>query len=142
MRRYEFTDKGWDYDILLRNKITVIDGDSGNGKSVLARAMQSHFVFNKMKAELLDYNAYENTEKVTKTITSYADTLIIIDNADCILNGDIVDLINNDINNFYVVFGRKSWGLSATPSHFAELEQDSTTKKIALKYSCDVENWI
>jgi len=108
MKKYEFTDKGWDFNILLRNKITIIEGDSGRGKTVLGKALQAHFVFNKMKVELLDYNTYANTEKIAATIKNATDSLIIIDNADRVLNSDIVELINNDVSNFYLIFGNHS----------------------------------
>lgn len=137
-------------DIKLRGSTVVIRGASATGKSLLVGAIKRQIA--KLKARKNGFDAlysnivifdYQN-EKISD-IRNCVGKLIILDNADELLSdaSDIVEFINNDIDNQYIVIGRTIKGLNVTPNYIGHIniEQGETRNIITIEYDFTEGSW-
>ncbi len=101
------------------NNVTILTGDSGTGKTAVFSFIRECMAVN---AKLLCLN-YLDYQKDIKDIVSNADgKLIVIDNADILLDDDTRKYISTDDRNQYLIIGRNPKNLFATRENLFELE--------------------
>jgi hypothetical protein len=115
------------------DRVTIIGGDSSTGKSFIKETAQSHYNdINKPRIEVFDYN-HPIDLAVLKALKN---RLIIIDNADLLLDGNrnVVDHINRDNSNQYLLFMRSHNGVEASTDNYAELRQEGNRIEAIYEY--------
>lgn len=139
----KFSDKNNNkFNLSFKGNKTIVFGASATGKTFLCTSIEKII---KDKNNLLKpYNAdniFILTEDNYEKLKLQEEKLIIIDRAEFILNEDIVNYINKDNNNRYLIFLRKAMGIELSPNHFAELKMDKNTKEIVLDYEFNIKGW-
>lgn len=141
----KFTDKnGLSYDLQLKSPITVIDGASASGKSLMIN-------------RILELQEYEDNDPLRLYNTSniyifnnkredfkhlkLKGKLIIIDRADLVLKDLDIKYINADSDNRYLIFCRKPIGLSISPNHYGELVCQDKKSQIRISYTFNESRW-
>lgn len=94
----------------LKRELTVLSGDNGTGKTFLFNVVRD-WAFENDRDDIicLSYPIY-NTGEVEGVVQKLKDThgnLVLVDNADDMRQyKDLIDLIESDLNNYYIVMGR------------------------------------
>ena len=99
------------YDLVFDDRITLVGGDSGTGKTVLY--------------EMLEDLRFTDEYKRIKLFNYQSDNLldfIVIDNADILLNDEIRRFINFEFSNQYMLFSRNCDGLNVSDKSFKILK--------------------
>lgn len=108
-------------DFTFKNNITLLMGDSGTGKTAAFSFIRECVAIN---SKLLCLN-YLDYQKNIKDIISQAEgKLIVIDNADILLDDDTRKYISLDGKNQYLIIGRNPKNLFATKENLYELESE------------------
>jgi hypothetical protein len=91
-------------DLVFTCNLEFVEGDSGTGKTLLWQCLKNDSFLNK-KLVLINY---ENTsEEVKDLILESKGNLIVIDNADIVLNSSkLRKHVALDLKNQYIIFGR------------------------------------
>ncbi|MCM1113274.1 MAG: hypothetical protein NC399_08490 [Muribaculum sp.] len=105
------------------NNITLLMGDSGMGKTLIFSILQELSVTDK---RIVCINYLDINRKIKDEIEKASGRLIIIDNADIILNDDIRKIIAFDKENQYLIIGRNPNNLLITKDNLFELKQTKT----------------
>ena len=130
---------GKKFEFHLRGKVTIVNGLSATGKTYLCRYV---------KEIQQDLNSDFGTEfgnvflldsENKNCIYDQSGKLIIVDRAELILTDDIVNFINSDNSNRYLIFSRGLTGIRVTPNYFATIERDGD--KYTLKYEFSERGW-
>lgn len=144
-------------DLRLRGRITLIGGDSSTGKSFIAdkiaeqkrgaiaakdeNSLYRHIVVINYKdivnVEGEDYNIKSKLKKIN-------DKIIIIDNADLLLDNDTIDYINSDWNNKYIIIGRGLSRLQIMPNNKGQIREtklNTSVTRLELVYDYSEKNW-
>jgi ABC-type phosphate/phosphonate transport system ATPase subunit len=102
------------------NMLTIIQGDSGIGKSFLFKTFQNESILGNINAICINCNDVGkiNFEKI---IDSATDKIIIIDNADILLNGYLRVKVSMDTTNQYIIFSHDTTGYKFADNGFARL---------------------
>lgn len=131
----------FDYKValVLDDYLTLINGDSGIGKTLLFNYFErqslinsSYVCFNSKYVERMKKENY--CKGILKELRSIKNSLIVIDNAETILDDDIRNYIVFDKNNTYMIFGRNVSGLWITENNIASLVRVPEKKEIYLDY--------
>ena len=78
------------YDLEFDDRITLVGGDSGTGKTVLYEMLEDIRLTDEYKAiKLFNYKS----DDFLVAIKQCRDSFIVIDNADCLINDDVGDLL-------------------------------------------------
>ena len=93
------------YDLVFDDRITLVGGDSGTGKTVLYEMLE----------DLRFTDEY-------KTLKQCRGNFIVIDNADILLNDEIRRFINFEFSNQYMLFSRNCDGLNVSDKSFKILK--------------------
>lgn len=127
------------YYLQLKGDKNIIKGSSGTGKTYLYSKL------NNVKKRLDSTSSYNadnlfmlNSDNLEK-LPALKNKLILIDNAELLLDDKTVDIINMDDNNRYLIFARVPLGIEISPNHQADLVQEEG--KTVLKYRFDVKGW-
>lgn len=96
------------YDLTFDDRITLVGGDSGTGKTVLYEMLEDIRLTDEYKA-----------------IKQCRDSFIVVDNADCIINDDVRRFINFELSNQYMLFLRNCYGLNVSDKSFKVLKFDN-----------------
>ncbi len=119
-------------DFTFQNNITILMGDSGTGKTAAFSFIRECMAINP-KILCLNYLDYQRN---IKDILSETDgKLIVIDNADILLNDETRKYISLDGKNQYLIIGRNPKNLFATKENLYELvsEKIGERTKFTLK---------
>lgn len=100
------------------NNITILMGDSGTGKTAAFSFIKECMVMNP-KILCLDY--YDYQKNIKEILCQTKGKLIVIDNADILLNDDARKYISLDDENQYLLIGRNPKNLFATKENLFEL---------------------
>ena len=92
------------YDLEFDDRITLVGGDSGTGKTVLYEMLEDIRLTDEYKA-----------------IKQCRDSFIVVDNADCMINDDVRRFINFELSNQYMLFLRNCDGLNVSDKSFKVL---------------------
>ena len=89
------------YDLVFDDRITLVGGDSGTGKTVLYEMLEDLRLTDEYKAiKLFNYKS----DNFLETIKQCRDSFIVIDNADILIDDDIRRFINFEFSNQYMLF--------------------------------------
>ena len=104
-------------DFTFTNNITLVMGESGIGKTAAFSFIREYMAVNP-KILCLNYLDYQkNVKEVLKDIEG---KLIVIDNADILLDDDARKYISLDDKNQYLIIGRNPKNLFATKENLFE----------------------
>lgn len=110
------------YDLTFDDRITLVGGDSGTGKTVLYEMLEDLRLTDQYKAiKLFNYRS----DNLLETMKQCRDNFIVIDNADILVSDDIRKFINFEFSNQYMLFLRNCDGLNVSDQSFKELKFDN-----------------
>ena len=133
----EFTRKdGKKYYLELRGKITIIDGNSGTGKTLLANEI---YYLKKNDKRLTGIDA-DNISLITSNEDSITDeeVLYILDRADMFLDNEMCDRICDCSKARFLIFARGSYNLGVSPNYFGEFQKKEDVIYIVYDFN---EKW-
>lgn len=109
------------YNLLFDDRITLVGGDSGTGKTVLYEMLEDLRFTEEYKAiKLFNYKSDNFSEAVLKC----KDNFIVVDNADILIDDDIRRFINFEFSNQYMLFLRNCDGLNVSRKSFKVLKHE------------------
>ena len=109
------------YDLVFDDRITLVGGDSGTGKTILYEMLEDLRLTDEYKAiKLFNYKS----DNLLGTIKQCKDSFIVIDNADILIDDDIRRFINFEFSNQYMLFLRNCDGLNVSDMSFKVLLLD------------------
>ena len=127
-KRIAFKAAPFSYDLVFEDRITLVGGDSGTGKTVLYGMLDDLRFTDEYKAiKLFNYKS----DNLLEGIKQCRDNFIVIDNADILINDDIRRFINFEFSNQYMLFLRNCDGLNVSDKSFKVLKFDDN--KITLE---------
>ena len=116
------------YDLVFEDRITLVGGDSGSGKTVLYEILEDLKLTDEYHAiKLFNYRS----ENVHKNLEKYRNNFIVIDNAAILIDDDIRRFINFEFSNQYMLFLRNCDGLNVSDKSFKVLKLEDN--KITLE---------
>ena len=91
------------YDLEFDDRITLVGGDSGTGKTVLYELLEDIRLTEEYKAiKLFNYKS----DNFLETIKKCRDSFIVVDNADNLMNDEVRKFVNFESSNQYMLFLR------------------------------------
>lgn len=105
-------------DFNFTNNITILTGDSGTGKTASFSFIKECMALN---PGIVCLNYLDYQKNIISIIKSVAKKLIVIDNADVLLDDNIRKYIALDDKNQYLIIGRNPKNLFATKENLFEL---------------------
>ena len=116
------------YDLEFDDRITLVGGDSGVGKTVLYEMLEDIRLTDEYKAiKLFNYRSDDFQEAIKQC----RDSFIVVDNADNLINDEVRKFINFEVSNQYMLFLRNCDGLNVSDKSFKVLKFDNN--KITLE---------
>lgn len=112
----------YEVDFVIDANITFIVGDSGTGKSAVFSFLRE------LAAEdrnIKCFNYLDQNKKYKTAIKQSKGKLIIIDNADILLDDDMRWYIATDGQNQYIIIGRNPTGLMLSQDDIRELDSQT-----------------
>ncbi len=107
------------YELSFDDRITLVGGDSGTGKTVLYEMLEDLKLTDKYNAiKLFNYRSENMKENLMKCRNCF----IVIDNADIQIDDDIRRFINFEFSNQYMLFLRNCDGLNVSDKSFKVLQ--------------------
>lgn len=120
-KRITFKADPFSYDLEFEDRITLVGGDSGTGKTVLYEMLEDIRLTDEYKdIKLFNYKSEDFLESVKRC----RERFIVIDNADNLINDDIRKFINFESSNQYMLFLRNCDGLNVSDKSFKVLKFD------------------
>ena len=105
-------------DFEFTNNITILTGDSGTGKTASFSFIRECAALN---PDILCLNYLDYQKDIREIISQVERKLIVIDNADILLDDDTRKHISLDGKNQYLIIGRNPGNLFATKENLFEL---------------------
>ena len=103
------------YDLKFDDRITLVGGDSGTGKTVLYGVLEDLKLTE-------DYNAIKlfnyKTDEFMEQLKQCRNKFVVIDNADILIDDEIRRFINFEFSNQYMLFLRNCDGLNVSDKSF------------------------
>ena len=107
------------YNLSFDDRITLVGGDSGTGKTVLYEILEDLKLTDEYHAiKLFNYKSENILEDLKKCRNSF----VVIDNADILITDDIRKFINFEFSNQYMLFLRNCDGLNVSDKSFKVLK--------------------
>lgn len=113
-------------DFTLENNITFICGDSGTGMSTVFSFMQELASEDK---RIKCFNYLDINKNYKTSIKLFNEKMVIIDNADILLDDSMRSYIALDGTNQYIIIGRNPAGLMLSQDEFYELKSEAKDGK-------------
>ena len=117
MKHFSTVHTSFVVDFTFTNNITILMGDSGTGKTATFSFIRECMALNSKIMDNYDYQ-----KNIKEIIVRTKGKLIVIDNADILLDDDIRKYISLDDKNQYLIIGRNPKNLFATKENLFELE--------------------
>ena len=112
------------YNLIFDDRITLVGGDSGTGKTVLYGMLEDlKFTDAYQAIKLFNYRS----ENFSEALKACRNNFIVIDNADILLDDDIRQFINFEFSNQYMLFLRNCDGLNVSDKSFKLLKFNENT---------------
>ena len=105
-------------DFRFINNITILTGDSGTGKTAAFSFIRECMAVN---PNILCINYLDYQKDIRDMISRVDGKLVVIDNADVLLDDDTRKYISLDDKNQYLIIGRNPKNLFATKENLFEL---------------------
>lgn len=118
MERFSTVHTSFVVNFIFTNNITILMGDSGTGKTAAFSFIREGMAINP-QIICLDYFDYQ--KNIKEILNQVNGKLIVIDNADILLNDDTRKYISLDNKNQYLIIGRNPKNLFATKENLFEL---------------------
>lgn len=116
------------YDLEFDDRITLVGGDSGVGKTVLYEMLEDIRLTDEYKAiRLFNYRSDDFQEAIKQC----RDSFIVVYNADNLINDEVRKFINFELSNQYMLFLRNCDGLNVSDKSFKVMKFDNN--KITLE---------
>lgn len=110
------------YNLEFDDRITLVGGDSGSGKTVLYEMLEDIRLTDDYKAiTLFNYKS----DNFQESVKQCRDRFIVIDNADILINDEVRKFINFEFSNQYVLFLRNCDGLNVSDKSFKVMKIDN-----------------
>ena len=104
------------------NNITILTGASATGKTASFSFIRECMAVN---PDIVCINYQDYQKDIKKLIASETGKLVVIDNADILINNEIRRFINFEFSNQYMLFLRNCDGLNVSDKSFKVLKQDN-----------------
>lgn len=105
-------------DFTFKNNITILMGDSGTGKTTTFSFIRECMAIN---PQILCLNYLDYQKDIKEILHNTERKLVVIDNADILLDDDTRKYISLDDKNQYLIMGRNPRNLFATKENLFEL---------------------
>ena len=116
------------YELFCDDRITLVGGDNGTGKTVLYEILEDLKLTDEYNAiKLFNYKS----DNMKENLIQCRDCFVVIDNADILIDDDIRRFINFEFSNQYMLFLRNCDGLNVSDKSFKILHLED--KKITLQ---------
>ena len=122
-------------DFIFTSNITILTGDSGTGKTASFSFIKECMALN---SDIMCLNYLDYQKNIAEIIKNASGKLIVIDNADLLLNDDIRKYIALDDKNQYLIIGRNPKNLFTTKENLFELTSEMQGEQIVLR----IENYL
>ena len=110
------------YDLVFDDRITLVGGDSGTGKTVLYEMLEDLRLTDEYKAiKLFNYKS----DALLESMQQCRGRFIVIDNADILIDDEVRRFINFEFSNQYMLFLRNCDGLNVSDKSFKVLKLDN-----------------
>ena len=107
------------YHLEFDDRITLVGGDSGTGKTVLYEMLEDLRLTDEYKEiKLFNYKS----DDLLESMKQCRDRFIVIDNADILIDDEVRRFINFDFSNQYMLFLRNCDGLNVSDKSFKVLK--------------------
>ena len=116
-------------DFKFTNNITILTGDSGTGKTASFLFIKECMAIN---PNIICLNYLDYYKDINNIIKMAEGKLIVIDNADILLDDDIRKYIALDDKNQYLIIGRNPKNLFATKENLFELVSEKIGEQTKL----------
>ena len=113
-------------DFMFDPNITFVTGDAGTGKSLVFTFLREMSAENK---NIKCFNYLDKAKNYKTAIKQSKGKLIIIDNADLLLDDAMRQYIAMDDKNQYIIIGRNPTGLELTQDEINELKSENRDGK-------------
>ena len=121
-KNIKFKADPFSYDLVFDDRITLVGGDSGTGKTVLYEIFEDLRLTDEYKAiKLFNYKS----DNLLETIKQCRDSFIVIDNADILITDEVRRFINFEFSNQYMLFLRNCDGINVSDKSFKVLKLDN-----------------
>ncbi len=117
-------------DFEFTNNITILTGDSGTGKTVSFSFIKECTALN---PDIVCFNYLDYQKNIGDIVRNTEKKLIVIDNADVLLNDDTRKYIALDDKNQYLIIGRNPKNLFATKENLFELVSEKQGEQTVLR---------
>lgn len=122
-------------DFRFSNNITILFGDSGDGRTMSFSFIKEYATTN---PDIICLNYLNYQKNIYAVIKKAKKKLIVIDNADILLDDEVRKYIALDNKNQYLIIGRNSNNLFATKENLFELVSEIKEEQTVLK----IENYL
>ena len=127
-KKITFKADPFSYDLEFNDRITLVGGDSGVGKTVLYEMVEDVRLTDEYRAiKLFNYRS----DNFQEAIKQCRDSFIVVDNADNLINDEVRKFINFELSNQYMLFLRNCDGLNVSDKSFKVMKFDNN--KITLE---------
>ena len=110
------------YDLVFDDRVTLVGGDSGTGKTVLYELLEDLRLTDEYNAiKMFNYKS----DNLSESIKQCRNNFIVIDNADILITDEIRRFINFEFSNQYLLFLRNCDGLNVSDKSFKVLKLDN-----------------
>ena len=121
-KKITFKADPFSYDLEFDERITLVGGDSGTGKTVLYEMLEDVRLTEEYRCiKLFNYRSDNFSEDIKKC----KDSFIVVDNADNLMNDEVRKFINFETSNQYMLFLRNCDGLNVSDKSFKILKFDN-----------------
>lgn len=117
-------------DFEFTNNITILTGDSGTGKTASFSFIKECMALN---PDIICLNYLDYQKNIGDIIKNVDKKLIVIDNADVLLDDDTRKYIALDDKNQYLIIGRNPKNLFATKENLFELVSEKQGEQTVLR---------
>lgn len=121
LTEYKTRDNNIDFELQFKDKLTLINGNSGIGKTMLFKAIERDTLIKKTNILCLNFDDI-TSGNVKHTLNSAKNKVIVIDNADIALNMAQRAQISMDTSNQYIIFTHSTDGFMPSRGSITELE--------------------
>ncbi|UEA75648.1 ATPase [Lachnospiraceae bacterium GAM79] len=121
-KNIKFRADPFSYNLEFDDRITLVGGDSGTGKTVLYEMLEDLRLTDEYNAiKLFNYKS----DNFLKSIKQCRDNFILVDNADNLINDEVRRFINFEPSNQYMLFLRNCDDLNVSDKSFKVLKFDN-----------------
>lgn len=129
MKSYKTTTNKINFNLKFYDKMTLIDGESGVGKTMLFKAIERDCLINKTNIICLNYDDIASGN-IEHTLNTAKGKVIIIDNADIALSMEQKVRVAMDKDNQYIIFTHSTEGFHPNDASIAELIVSNNNGKL------------